>query len=328
MGSRLRADGSGTMAPATIVNAMTIDVEDYYMVSAFESVVARERWHEYESRVNANTDRVLAILEESGVKATFFVLGCVAEREPALVRRIADAGHEIASHGYGHRLVYDQGPEAFREDIRRSKAILQSASGRSVTGYRAPSFSITRRSLWALDILIEEGFVYDASIFPIRHDRYGIPDAPRHPFWVSRGAGHALSTAGPRAGDDCSGAGHDLSGAGLRAGGRLLEIPASTIHLAGLNLPVGGGGYFRLLPCWWTRAGLRRLNAVEGRPAVFYLHPWELDPGQPRLDGSMLSRFRHYRNLGTTEGRLRRLLTEFGFGPIADTILPAASAAA
>ena len=270
-----------------IVNAMTVDVEDYFQVSAFESVVSRDRWDEYESRVAANTDRLLEIFDESGVRATFFILGWVADREPALVRRIAAAGHEIASHGYGHRLVYQLTPDAFRDDVRRAKGLLQNLSGQAVGGYRAPSFSITERSLWALDVLVEEGYTWDASIFPIRHDRYGIPGAPRHPYQVRPG---------------------------------LLEIPASTVRLAGINLPIAGGGYFRLLPLWWTRFGIRRVNETEGKPVVFYLHPWEVDPAQPRLAASALSRFRHYRNLNRTASRLRRLLSEVEFGPVGETI--------
>jgi len=292
----------------SIVNALTVDVEDYFQVSAFASVVARDRWHEYESRVAANTDRLLGILAEANVRGTFFVLGWVAERDPSIVARIAAAGHEIASHGFGHRLVYELSPDEFRDDVRRGKAAIEAATGRAVQGYRAPSFSITARSLWALDVLIEEGFAYDASIFPIRHDRYGIPTAPRHPFWVSADKGLASLAQG-----SCA------------ASGDLLEIPGSTIRLAGTNLPVGGGGYFRLLPYWWTRAGIRRLNRVEERPAIFYLHPWEVDPGQPRLHGSRLSRFRHYRNLAKTEARLRRLLRDFRFGTIAETLLAPAS---
>jgi polysaccharide deacetylase family protein (PEP-CTERM system associated) len=283
--------------PPVIVNAMTVDVEDYFQVSAFERVVARERWHEYESRVAANTDRLLGIFSEFGVRASFFVLGWVAERDGSIVRRIADAGHEVASHGYGHRLVYDQTPETFREDVRRARRVLQDLSGQPVNGYRAPSFSITARSLWALDVLIEEGYTYDTSIFPIRHDRYGIPSAPRHAFRVA--VGQPLRVAS----DDEPG---------------LLEIPASTVRLLGQNLPVAGGGYFRLLPYWWARFGIRRVNEVEGKPAVFYVHPWELDPGQPRLNGSRLSCFRHYRNLDKTEGRLRRLLGQFAFGPMTE----------
>jgi polysaccharide deacetylase family protein (PEP-CTERM system associated) len=297
------AQGAGRKAHSEpVVNAMTVDVEDYFQVSAFERVVVRDRWHEYQSRVAANTDRLLGIFAETGVRATFFVLGWVAERDPGLVRRIAHAGHEVASHGYGHRLVYDQAPEEFREDLRRAKAVIETAGGQPVLGYRAPSFSITNRSLWALDVLIEEGFAYDASIFPIRHDRYGIPMAPRQPFLV----------------------GHGSSGDGgfspARAGRQILEIPASTVRLAGTNLPVGGGGYFRLLPYPWTRFGIRRVNEIEGRPAVFYLHPWEVDPGQPRLAGSLVSRFRHYTKLAATEGRLRRLLADFRFAPIVESI--------
>jgi polysaccharide deacetylase family protein (PEP-CTERM system associated) len=286
------------MPSPVVTNALTVDVEDYYQVSAFERVVARDRWHEYESRVAANTDRLLGIFADAGVRATFFVLGWVAERDPAIVRRIAAAGHEVASHGYGHRLVYDQSPAEFREDVRRAKDVLQVAIGRPAVGYRAPSFSIVERSLWALDVLIEEGFAYDASIFPIRHDRYGIPNAPRQPHWVRR------------------------------KGGRILEIPGTTVRYLGTNFPVAGGGYFRLLPYWWTKQGIARVNVTEGRPAVFYLHPWEVDPAQPRLRASLLSRFRHYRNLGETERRLRRLLVDFRFGPIAETILAPTSIAA
>jgi polysaccharide deacetylase family protein (PEP-CTERM system associated) len=300
---------------------MTIDVEDYFQVSAFERVVARDRWHEYESRVAANTDRVLGILAEADVRATFFVLGWVAERDASIVRRISAAGHEVASHGYGHRLVYDQTPEEFRADIRRAKGVLEQACGRPVLGYRAPSFSITERSLWALDVLAEEGFSYDASIFPIRHDRYGIPNAPRHPFRVSVGVGRGFSPAKE------AGIGRGFSLAdGAVDGPGLLEIPASTIRLGATNLPVGGGGYFRLLPYWWTRWGIRRLNMVEGKPAIFYLHPWEVDPDQPPLAGSRLSRFRHYRNLAETEIRLRRLLRDFRFGSIRETLLAAGTA--
>jgi polysaccharide deacetylase family protein (PEP-CTERM system associated) len=300
----MAAQGSGLKAQGeTIVNAMTVDVEDYFQVSAFERVVARGRWHEYESRVAANTDRLLGIFAEFGVRATFFVLGWVAERDGSIVRRIADAGHEVASHGHGHRLVYDQTPEAFREDVRRARRLLQDLSGQPVNGYRAPSFSITERSLWALDVLIEEGYTYDTSIFPIRHDRYGIPDAPRHPYRIeSNQIAQGFSPA-PKPSES------------------ILEIPASTIRLFGTNLPVAGGGYFRLLPYWWTRFGIRRLNEVEGKPAVFYVHPWEVDPGQPRFSASAVSRFRHYRNLDQTEPRLRRLLSDVRFDTISSTVI-------
>jgi polysaccharide deacetylase family protein (PEP-CTERM system associated) len=269
-----------------VLNALTIDVEDYFHVSVFDGVVPRPRWETLESRVCRNTDRLLEILDEECVKGTFFVLGWVADRFPSLVERIAAARHEIASHGYGHRLVYDQTPHKFREDVRRAKAILEAAAGQPVLGYRAPSYSVTPRSLWALDILIEEGYSYDASIFPIHHDRYGIPVSPRHPYRLSRGTGS------------------------------LIEAPASTIQVGPLNLPIGGGGYFRILPYFWTRWGIRRVNRVEGRPAIFYLHPWEIDPEQPRLPARGLSRFRHYRNLDKTEARLRQLLRDFRFGPM------------
>jgi polysaccharide deacetylase family protein (PEP-CTERM system associated) len=262
---------------------MTIDVEDYFHVSVFDGVVPRERWATFESRVCANTDRLIEIFAEQGVRATFFVLGWVGERFPELVQRLAAAGHEIASHGYAHRLIYDQTRPAFREDVRRSKAALEAAAGCRVDGYRAPSYSITPRSLWALDVLIEEGYRYDSSIFPVHHDRYGIPLSPRHPYVISREPGS------------------------------IVELPGSTVRVGPLNLPVGGGGYFRILPYAWTRWGIGRLNAVEQRPAVFYLHPWEIDPDQPRLPASRLGRFRHYRNLADTEGRLRQLLTDFRF---------------
>jgi polysaccharide deacetylase family protein (PEP-CTERM system associated) len=274
-----------------IVNAMTIDVEDYFHVSVFDGVVPRHQWDGLESRVCANTDRILEIFDERQVRATFFILGWVAERFPDLVRRIAWAGHEIASHGYAHRLVYDQTPAAFREDVRRAKALLESTAGVPVLGFRAPSYSITPRSLWALDVLIEEGYTYDTSIFPIHHDRYGIPLSARHPYWIHRAAGS------------------------------ILEVPGSTLRWNGMNMPIGGGGYFRLLPYAWTRWGISQLNREEQRPAVFYLHPWEIDPDQPRLRTSTLGRLRHYGRLAETEQRLRRLLSEFSFGPLCSTFI-------
>jgi polysaccharide deacetylase family protein (PEP-CTERM system associated) len=272
-----------TVAPLTpVINAMTIDVEDYFHVSVFDGLVPRHAWERMESRVCRNTERLIEIFADEGVRATFFVLGWVAERFPDLVKTIAAGGHEVASHGYGHRLIYDLTPSAFREDIRRSKRVLEAAAGAPVCGYRAPSYSVTSRSLWALDILIEEGFRYDASIFPIHHDRYGIPISPRHPYVVQRS-------------------------------GALVEAPASTVQWGPFNLPTGGGGYFRILPYAWTRWGIRRLNEVERRPAIFYLHPWEIDPDQPRLAAPALGRFRHYRNLAKTEDRLRMLLRDFRF---------------
>jgi polysaccharide deacetylase family protein (PEP-CTERM system associated) len=267
---------------ASVVNAMTVDVEDYFHVSVFDGLVPRHAWDGLESRVCANTERLLRIFGDANVTATFFVLGWVARRFPSLVRSIAAEGHEIASHGYGHRLVYDLTPAQFREDIRRSRAVLEAAADAQVLGYRAPSYSVTPRSLWALDILIEEGFRYDASIFPIHHDRYGIPISPRHPYVISRASD-------------------------------LVEAPGSTVRWGPFNLPIGGGGYFRILPYAWTRWGISRLNTLEQRPAIFYLHPWEIDPDQPRLKTSVLGQFRHYRNLGKTEERLRALLRDFEF---------------
>lgn len=269
-----------------VLNAMTVDVEDYFHVSAFDGVLPRSRWDSIESRVVANTERILDIFGDMDVRATFFVLGWVAERYPGLVRRIAASGHELASHGYAHRLVYDLTPSMFRDDIRRSKNVMEQAAGVAVRGYRAPSYSVTPRSLWALDILIEEGFTYDASIFPIHHDRYGIPLSPRHPYRIPRD------------------------------GGEILEAPASTVRWGPFNFPVAGGGYFRILPYAWTRWGISRINHQEHRAAIFYIHPWEVDPDQPRLSGSVLSRFRHYRNLDKTEARLRQMLKDFRFGPM------------
>ena len=274
-----------------IVNAMTVDVEDYFQVSSFDAVVPRDSWDRRESRVSANTERLLDLFDRSAVRATFFILGCVASRFPALVRRIGSLGHEIASHGYGHRLVYDLTPAEFREDVRRAKDVLESIAGMRVVGYRAPSYSVTARSMWALDVLIEEGHRYDASVFPIHHDRYGVPASPRHP--------HVLT----------------------RAGGSILEAPASTVRCGGVNVPIAGGGYFRWLPYAWTRWGISRLNTREKCPAIFYLHPWEIDPAQPRFAAGWLSGFRHYRNLDKTEGRLHRLLRDFRFAPLRETLV-------
>jgi polysaccharide deacetylase family protein (PEP-CTERM system associated) len=276
-------------AGAAIINAMTVDVEDYFHVSVFDGVIPRHTWDRLDSRVCANTTRLLNIFESTGVRATFFVLGWVAERFPSLVSEIAAAGHEIASHGYGHRLVYDLTRDAFRDDVRRSKDLLESATGVPVYGYRAPSYSVTPRSLWALDVLIDEGFRYDASIFPIHHDRYGIPTSPRHPYLLQRQYS-------------------------------LLEAPGSTVQWGPFNLPVAGGGYFRILPYAWTRWGINRLNQAERAPAIFYLHPWEIDPGQPRLPAPWLGRFRHYFNLSKTESRLRALLNDFQFSTMASVL--------
>jgi polysaccharide deacetylase family protein (PEP-CTERM system associated) len=271
------------------VNALTVDVEDYFHVTAFEGRVRRADWDYYPSRVAANTRRILDLLDAGAVRATFFVLGWVAERQPALVRAIAAAGHEIGCHSYWHRLIYQQTPEEFRADLRRARDVLQDALGRPVTAYRAPSFSITRQSQWALDVLIEEGFTVDSSVYPTFHDRYGIPDAPPGPHQV------------------------------VRPAGALWELPLAVYRRGGYPLPVGGGGYFRLYPYWLTRHCLRALNAA-GRPFVAYLHPWELDPEQPRLPGGLLKQFRHRVGLRRTAGRLGRLVRDFRFGTAADLV--------
>jgi polysaccharide deacetylase family protein (PEP-CTERM system associated) len=270
-----------------MLNALSVDVEDYYQVSAFESVVRFEEWGRQESRVEWNTHRVLDLLDEYNVKATFFVLGWVAERNSTLVSIISKRGHEVASHGYAHQLIYTQTPEQFREETRRAKKIVEDIIGQPIIGYRAASYSITEKSLWALDILAQEGFQYDSSIFPVRHDRYGIPGHER--FF------------------------HILNGNGHRA---IAEVPLSTVRVAGFNFPMAGGGYFRLLPYAVTHLAMLYLNRQEGEPAIFYFHPWEIDPEQPRIKAGWLSRFRHYTNLGRMEGKLRKLLTNFSFAPI------------
>jgi polysaccharide deacetylase family protein (PEP-CTERM system associated) len=268
-----------------MLNALTIDVEDYYHVSGFQSVVQFDSWDRYESRVERNTHRFLDLLDEHRIQATFFVLGWVAERHPRLVRAIQERGQEVASHGYAHQLIYTQTPEQFRHETQHSKHLLEDIIGQPVLGYRAASYSITKASLWALDILHEVGFAYDSSIFPIRHDRYGIPDYQRF----------------------C----HVLKGQGESG---LVEFPISTVRLAGSNIPIAGGGYLRLFPCAFIRWGIRRINEKERQPALLYLHPWEIDPEQPRIRANALSRFRQYINLHKTEGKLVYLFQDFRFG--------------
>lgn len=273
------------------MHALTVDVEDYFHVSAFDGVVRVEDWPRYESRVERNTEKILRLLGEAKATATFFVLGWVAERHPTIVKKVQTEGHEIAAHGYGHQVLTAMTPEQFRADVRRAKGTLEDLTGRSVLGYRAPSFTITRRTWWALPILVQEGFLYDSSVFPIRHDRYGVPSA--NPIC------HRVETiAGP-----------------------LWEVPPSTLSIAGIRVPIAGGGYFRLIPYRLLRRLLRRA-ASEGNPLVLYFHPWELDPGQPRINAPLLSRFRHYVNLHKTEGRFIQLLRDFRFGPIRETIDP------
>jgi polysaccharide deacetylase family protein (PEP-CTERM system associated) len=281
--------GNGTTD--VMKNAMTVDVEDYYHVSAFSQHIHPTTWEQLPSRVEHNTRKLLDLFEEHGVAATFFVLGWVAERSPGLVREIAERGHEVACHGYSHQLVYNQTPELFRQETIRAKACLEDQAQRPVIGYRAASYSIVKRSLWAMDVLADLGFTYDSSIFPVRHDRYGIPGSPRRP--------HRMIT---------------------RNGRSIIEFPPSTALFLGYPLPVGGGGYFRLYPYWITQLALQRLNDDEGMPVMFYLHPWEVDPAQPRVRAGVLSRFRHYNNLHRCEARLRKLLQRFRFAP-ARTVL-------
>jgi polysaccharide deacetylase family protein (PEP-CTERM system associated) len=268
---------------------MTVDVEDFFHATAFDRRISRSSWIHRESRVERSTQRLLAFFQEHRVRATFFILGWVADRYPSLVRDIVACGHEIASHGFQHQLVYSQTVEQFRDDVRRAKATIEDAGGRPVRGYRAPSFSIVQSSLWALDVLIEEGHTYDASIFPIHHDRYGMPNAPRHLHTIHRRAG------------------------------TIVEVPASTVRLGGVNVPIAGGGYFRLFPYAFTRWGIGRVNR-EGEAATFYIHPWEIDVDQPRLNVSRMTALRHYTNLDETLNRLRRLVSDFGFDAIEATL--------
>lgn len=265
-------------------NAFTVDVEDYFQVSAFEKNISRDSWDDYPHHVVDNTVRILDLLAEKKVIGTFFVLGWVADRYPDLVRRIAEAGHELASHSYWHRLVYELTPDSFREDLRRSKRAIEDAAGVAVTSYRAPSFSITQKSIWSLDVLAEEGFTCDSSIFPIVHDRYGIPGAKTEI--------HQLETKS----------------------GKLWEFPPSVRKFVGMNLPVSGGGYFRIYPYPFTANSFQRINNKQNRPFMFYIHPWEIDPDQMRMDfASRSTRFRHYTNLKSTQRKLSRLLSDFSF---------------
>jgi polysaccharide deacetylase family protein (PEP-CTERM system associated) len=270
-----------------VLNALTVDVEDYYHVSAFEGQIRRNQWDGFQRRSHVGLAKILGALDDAGVHATFFFLGWLADREPALVRAVHERGHEIGCHSYWHRLVYQQTPAEFRADLRRARAVLEDLVGAPITAYRAPSFSITRSSLWALDVLIEEGFALDSSIYPIVHDRYGIPGTPGQPHRIRRPAGD------------------------------ILQFPAPTAQVLGLTVPVGGGGYFRLYPYWCTRYGLRRMNRA-GRPAAVYVHPWEFDAEQPRLPCRRATAFRHYVGLRRTHKRLVRLLGDFAFGTITE----------
>ncbi len=283
------------MLAPPITNALTIDVEDYFQVSAFAPYIKRSDWDSRECRVERNIERILAMLAERDVKATFFTLGWIAERYPQMVRQIVDQGHELASHGYGHERASDLSREAFRSDVDRAKKILEDLAGKPVQGYRAPSFSIGTGNLWAFDSLAQAGYRYSSSIYPIAHDHYGMPDSPRFAYRVGTG---------------------------------LLEIPVTTLRLMNRNMPSSGGGYFRLLPYSVTRWMLRRVNQHDREAAIFYFHPWEIDAGQPRIDGiDARTRFRHYVNIHRMESKLRQLLADFRWGRMDDIFLDRSAAA-
>ena len=274
-----------------IVNAMTVDVEDYFQVSAFESAISRDDWSQLPCRVEHNTNRILELFADHDVKATFFMLGWVAEHYQGLVRRIVEYGHELASHGYSHVRVTHQKPQEFSEDVIKTKALLEDISGCEVYGYRAASYSIVDKTLWAHDLLQEAGYHYSSSVYPIHHDLYGIPDAPRFAY--------------------------------RHKDGGLLEIPVTTVSLFNHNLPCGGGGYFRLLPYCVSKWAMKHVNRQDGQPCVFYFHPWEIDPKQPRQNGiSRTTRFRHYLNLGRMKSRVQQLLADFSWGRMDHIFLP------
>jgi len=278
----------------TISNALTIDVEDYFHVNAFKEHIRKEDWDSHPMRVERTTLDVLDLLDAHGARGTFFVLGWVAERNGPLVREILRRGHEVACHGYSHELIYHIGPDKFRKDIRRARLLLEDICGEKIRGYRAPSFSITEESLWALDIIIEEGFLYDSSIFPISHDVYGMKGACAFP--------------------------HDIE----RPAGVIREFPISTIEIGFLNrrirMPFSGGGYLRLIPLCLIKKALRHINERKGQPSVLYFHPWEIDPDQPRIRAGFRSRCRHYHNLHKTEEKLGRLLSTFQFLPMGEVL--------
>ena len=270
--------------PPALMNAFSVDVEDYFQVSALAPLIDRASWTQRECRVVRNVERLLDLFAERGAHATFFTLGWVAERYPALVRRIVADGHELASHGYGHLRASEQSRDEFEQDVRRAKSLLEDLGGSRVQGYRAPSFSIGESNPWAFDVLLDAGYRYSSSVYPVRHDHYGSPDSPRFAYDVRPG---------------------------------LREIPLTTTRLLGRNLPAGGGGYFRLAPYRLSRWAIRRVNTIDQQPAIFYMHPWEIDPGQPRIPGTGLkTRFRHYVNLDKTESRLDRLLLDFRWGRV------------
>jgi len=278
-----------------IINGLSVDVEDYFQVEAFSSTISFSSWDTQESRVERNTKKVLKFLEEEGIRATFFCIGWVAKRFPGLIKEISQNGHEIASHGFFHKPIWKQTPKEFREDVRSSKRILEDLIGKKVIGYRAPTYSITKKTLWALEILSEEGFVYDSSIFPIKHDLYGMSSAPRFPFKVKD---HFLNVNSD-----------------------LVEVPMSTLSFLKIKIPVAGGGYFRAFPFWFIRFAFWFINSIEKRSVIFYIHPWEFDPDQPKIKGlPFKSRLRHYINLNKTSKRFKKLISIFKFNTISNII--------
>jgi polysaccharide deacetylase family protein (PEP-CTERM system associated) len=284
-------NGLRLASPDDIVDGLSVDLEDYFHVEAFAETVPPSRWPLFNSRTRRNTGLTLELLARHGHRATFFILGWVAEREPGLVREVAAAGHELACHSHLHRPLYRLTPREFRDDLRRSRDAIENASGTKIFGFRAPTFSITRESLWALEVLAEENFEYDSSIFPVRHDFYGIPEAPR---WI-----HLKQ---------------------LPSGRSIWEIPPSTVRIGRTNVPFGGGGYLRHLPMVFSRWAIKTVHGCDRQPVIVYFHPWELDPDQPRLTGSWKSRLRHYRGLRKTAERLDEILSRGQFQPLADLI--------
>ncbi len=279
-----------------VTGAMTVDVEDYFQVQAFAGVIERGSWDALPCRVEANMDRILAAFDRAGVKGTFFTLGWIADRHPGVVRAIVAAGHELASHGYGHARADGQAPDEFRADVHKAKQVLENLGGVPVLGYRAPTFSIGPRNPWAFRVLAEEGYSYSSSIYPVRHDLYGAPDAPRFPYHPE--------------------------------GGPLLEIPMTTAQLGGRNVPIAGGGYFRLMPYPVFSTLLRRYHRLDRAPGIFYFHPWEVDPGQPRVrSAGRMARFRHYVNIGAMERRLEWLLRDFAWDRMDRVFAPALAGA-
>lgn len=290
MNSTIEKESRAGVENLNPVNALSVDVEDYFQVSAFENSIRRQDWHQLEHRIGENMERVLRLFAESELNATFFMLGWIAERYPDIVRQIVGQGHELACHGYEHQRVTELSRSEFEQDVTKSKSVLEDISGVTVRGYRAPSYSIGESNVWALEVLANAGFEYSSSIYPIRHDLYGFPGAPRFPFRDERTG--------------------------------LIEVPITTIKFLNRAIPAGGGGFFRFYPYVFSRWIIRRVNVLEHQPVVFYFHPWELDPGQPRQDGiSLKSRFRHYLNLDKTEPRLRRLVNDFRWGKMYDVFI-------